>query len=89
MQDFGTNGGSNVWNAANGGPVSGISTLAEWIWSLPDNAQYADLSTAILATGEAASPTPLPAALPLYASGMGVLGFLGWRRKKRMAKAKI
>ncbi len=27
--------------------------------------------------------TPLPAALPLFASGAGVLGYLGWRRKKK------
>jgi hypothetical protein len=25
--------------------------------------------------------TPLPAALPLFASGLGALGLLGWRRK--------
>ncbi len=31
------------------------------------------------------STVPLPAALPLYAAGMGVLGFLGWRKKRRSA----
>ena len=25
---------------------------------------------------------PLPAALPLFATGLGALGLLGWRRKK-------
>ena len=29
------------------------------------------------------SAVPLPAALPLFASGIGALGLLGWRRKKR------
>ena len=29
--------------------------------------------------------TPLPAALPLFASGLGVLGLLGWRRKRKQA----
>jgi hypothetical protein len=29
------------------------------------------------------STTPLPAALPLFASGLGALGFLGWRKKRR------
>ncbi len=29
--------------------------------------------------------TPLPAALPLFASGAGVLGYFGWRRKKKAA----
>jgi hypothetical protein len=29
--------------------------------------------------------TPIPGALPLFASGAGVLGFFGWRRKKKSA----
>ena len=33
----------------------------------------------------AAAATPLPAALPLFASGAGVLGFFGLRRKKKKA----
>jgi len=31
------------------------------------------------------SQTPLPAALPLFATGLGFLGLLGWRRKKNAA----
>jgi hypothetical protein len=27
--------------------------------------------------------TPLPAALPLFATGLGGLGLLGWRRKRK------
>ena len=27
--------------------------------------------------------TPLPAALPLFATGIGALGLLGWRRKRK------
>lgn len=34
------------------------------------------------------SPVPLPAALPLFATGLGVMGLLGWRRK-RNATAKM
>jgi hypothetical protein len=30
-----------------------------------------------------ASPTPLPAALPLFATGLGGLGLLGWRWKRK------
>jgi hypothetical protein len=30
---------------------------------------------------------PLPAALPLFATGLGVLGLLGWRRKRKNAAA--
>ena len=32
---------------------------------------------------ESTSTTPLPGALPLFASGMGVLGMLTWRRRRR------
>jgi len=37
--------------------------------------------------GFAASPvvTPLPAALPLFATGIGAMGLLGWRRKRKNA----
>ena len=31
--------------------------------------------------------TPLPAALPLFAAGLGGLGLLGWRRKRRAQAA--
>lgn len=37
------------------------------------------LTETLLDTGT----TPLPAALPLFASGLGGLGLLGWRRKKK------
>jgi hypothetical protein len=37
--------------------------------------------------GDVASATPLPAALPLFASGLGALGLLGWRRKRKAALA--
>jgi len=36
-------------------------------------------------TTEHISAVPLPAALPLYAAGMGLLGFFGWRKRKMTA----
>lgn len=36
-------------------------------------------------TGAVVNQTPLPAALPLFATGLGALGLLGWRRKKKAA----
>jgi hypothetical protein len=30
-----------------------------------------------------ATETPLPATLPLFATGLGALGLLGWRRKRK------
>jgi hypothetical protein len=31
------------------------------------------------------SSVPIPAALPLFAAGLGAMGFMGWRRKRRAA----
>jgi hypothetical protein len=40
-----------------------------------------------LIRGVAFAPTPLPAALPLFAAGAGLLGLLGWRRRRRAVMA--
>ena len=37
--------------------------------------------------GFVGSPTPIPMALPLFATGLGGLGLLGWRRKRKNAAA--
>ena len=43
----------------------------------------ADLrSEGYTATFQSDLETPLPAALPLFATGLGALGLLGWRRKR-------
>jgi hypothetical protein len=34
-------------------------------------------------TVETVTATPIPAALPLFATGLGALGLLGWRRKRK------
>ena len=34
-----------------------------------------------------AAATPLPAALPLFATGLGAMGLLGWRRKRKATAA--
>jgi hypothetical protein len=44
----------------------------------------ASLTISLIGEGIEAT-TPLPAALPLFASGLGALGLLGWRRKKKAA----
>jgi hypothetical protein len=52
--------------------------------SVPNASQYTiEYSPGIVAT----SATPLPAALPLFATGLGALGLLGWRRKRKNAAA--
>ncbi len=43
---------------------------------------FSDLNLSAVSTD---SQTPLPAALPLFASGLSALGLLGWRRKRKKA----
>ena len=49
--------------------------------------EFADLFSIVTSSnvGNSSAATPLPAALPLFASGLGTLGLLGWRRKKKTA----
>ena len=47
------------------------------------NGAQAFLNFALI--GGPVSATPLPATLPLFASGLGALGLLGWRRKRKNA----
>jgi hypothetical protein len=50
------------------------------------NVLYSGATDNVLIRGVAFAPeTPLPAALPLFASGLGALGLLGWRRKRKAA----
>ena len=44
-----------------------------------------DLST--VSTFFSPAATPLPAALPLFATGLGVMGLFGWRKKRKNAAA--
>ena len=37
--------------------------------------------------GNSPDTTPLPASLPLFATGLGALGMLGWRRKRKAQAA--
>ena len=38
-------------------------------------------------TGTIVAATPLPAALPLFATGLGAMGLFGWRRKRKNTAA--
>ncbi len=74
-------------NWATGAPQvdTGRNNLVGWVngtrWAdLPDN--Y--LRFYIVEYG-GMSPVPIPAALPLFGTGLALIGFFGWRRKRRTA----
>jgi hypothetical protein len=93
----GANGGSAAAN--NGGPIASNLTLGLKIISdsvayaffddgggTPVDADFDDVIIRITATSrDAPELTPLPAALPLFASGLAGLGLLRWRRKRKAA----
>jgi hypothetical protein len=57
---------------------------------LSDTVQQGDFDKVRLSgvPGEAGpGATPLPAALPLFATGLGALGLVGWRRKRKSANS--
>ena len=51
------------------------------------NANCSSGAIRVVVSGEVVATTPLPAALPLFATGLGVMGLLGWRRKRKAALA--
>jgi hypothetical protein len=51
------------------------------------DASIIDASSLTVTFTAETSATPLPAALPLFATGLGALGLLGWRRKRKAQAA--
>ena len=59
-------------------------------YNLPGNCDFGGCSNYFGSSttgGVEAASTPVPAALPLFATGLGALGLLGWRRKRKNAAA--
>jgi hypothetical protein len=54
-----------------------------WTWG---SGAHAD-SFEVIIGATPLGATPLPAALPLFATGLGVMGLFGWRRKRKGATA--
>jgi hypothetical protein len=70
--------------------LTGI-TVSAFIAGLEGGLAYANIHNATFPVGEIRGQlpaVPLPAALPLFATGLGALSLLGWRRKKK-AQAEI
>jgi CHRD domain len=73
---------------ANGGTA--LSAEAVLLAGMIAGNAYLNIHTTQFGGGEIRgflAETPLPAALPLFATGLGVLGLLGWRRKRKAAAA--
>jgi PEP-CTERM motif-containing protein len=83
-------------------PVNYVSDTALLDSAIYDNATFATLGlttgTYVWTWGAGAnqsftlditSATPLPAAFPLFATGLGAIGLLGWRRKRKAALGAI
>jgi hypothetical protein len=83
--------GSSSANPASLGAALMTGTSEETNVSLPTEAFYFFTATAgnvlIRQISMSAATTPLPAALPLFASGLGVMGLFGWRRKRKAQAA--
>jgi hypothetical protein len=56
-------------------------------YPVPGDLTYLSGSYEGTITAGPAAETPLPAALPFFAAGLGALGFMGWRRKRRAVTA--
>ena len=69
------------------GLVENTLNLFIIINSLSGNTALPDIQLSLHLQGVGVQAVPLPAALPLFAGGLGALGLIGWRRKKKVALA--
>jgi hypothetical protein len=84
------NGGNNIWTTVNSGPISGISTSANWIWGPNNGAQLAEAGNVAenylwIRTLVPVPPVPEPATIIIW-SLLGCLGIsISWWRRKKAA----
>jgi hypothetical protein len=62
-----------------------MSVTNNLTYTIPNGAESIQLAWAGAYSYE--PPAPLPAALPLFATGLGALGLFGWRRKRKVTAA--
>jgi hypothetical protein len=84
---LGNTEGSITYTILNANSLFGNGSIGlYWAMTCANEAVSGTITPQIL-TGTGQSNAPIPAALPLFVSGLGVMGFFGSRRKKRMAQA--
>jgi hypothetical protein len=92
----GTNGLDHTFNGINVPGVT-LGNLGTGGYFVTVNAPTGDLITSVILTNfsqaafeyDNVTPTPLPAALPLFASALGLGGFFAAWRKKKAAKSQV
>jgi hypothetical protein len=89
---WGYNGGANIWTSVHGGPIAGISTAAQWIWSkndfnpLEDNDLWLKCTFVLGPTGQV-SPIPEPTSLLIWSAvGLGGAAMVTLRRRRAKAE---
>ena len=65
----------------------GVTDAPTLTWDFSKDNQVTDIVTDASGTYYL-DETPLPAALPLFASGLGAMGLFGWRRKRKNTVAR-
>ena len=60
--------------------------LDYWLYDTDSNPAAGSMGS-FLILGPSPTQTPLPSALLLFATGLGVMGLFGWRRKRKNAAA--
>lgn len=75
--EYGANGGANIWTNVKGGPIAGISSAAQWIWSENNFDVDMDREIVVRTSITIAEPTTLA----LFGIGLVMIG-LARRRKE-------
>jgi hypothetical protein len=70
------------------GDIRKLVELGTWLEDWNGALKYTQSFGSYNCPGACVSPTPLPAALPLYGVGLGAIGLLSWYRKRK-SKAKV
>ena len=67
--------------------ISGLSQAFSQVEFFSRGSNAFEFSNITALPAETTSVVPLPAALPLYGTGLAIMGFIGWRRKRKGAAA--